>query len=72
MNRVIFSIATFVAVSSTIVVGTVLLSLSGLLEVNALVAYGLAIVTGVETARRVYRSSEPRGWPEAHRLSDGA
>jgi len=63
MNRVLFSIATFVAVSCTVVVVAVLMSLSGLLELNAIVAYALAVVVGIETARRVYRSDESSAWP---------
>lgn len=63
MNRVLFSIATFVAVSSTVVVVAVMMSLGGLLELNAIAAYALAVLVGVETARRVYRDNESSAWP---------
>ena len=55
MNRVVFSISTFIAVFCSVVVAGVLLSLSGLYEVNALVGYGIAAILGVDLARRAYR-----------------
>ena len=54
MDRIIFSIAAFVAVFCSVVVGTVLLSLGGWIEVSAPVAYGLAVVIAIDTARRIH------------------
>ena len=67
MNRILFSIATFVAISCTVIVAAVLMSLSGLVELNATVAYALAVIVGIETARRVYRSDESRALPRPER-----
>jgi hypothetical protein len=58
MDRVIYSVSTFVAVFCTVVVGIILLSLSGLYrfgDADALIAYSIAAVVGVASARRMYR-----------------
>jgi hypothetical protein len=58
MDRVIFSVSTFVAVFCTVVVGIILLSMSGLYrfgDAHALIAYAVAAVLGVASARCMYR-----------------
>jgi hypothetical protein len=58
MDRVIYSLSTFVAVFCTVVVGIILLSLSGLYrfgDADALVAYAAAAILGVASARWMYR-----------------
>jgi hypothetical protein len=60
MNRVIFSISTFIAVFCSIVVGGVILSMTGLYEIDAIAAYAVGSLLGVDLARRVYRWERPR------------
>ena len=57
MDRVIYSVSTFVAVFCTVVVGIILLSLSGLYrfgDAHALIAYAVAALLGVASARWMY------------------
>jgi hypothetical protein len=63
MDRVIYSVSTFVAVFCSVVVGMILLSLSGLYrfgDADALIAYAVAAVLGVASARWMYRWTESR------------
>ena len=62
MDRVIYSISAFVAVFCSVVVGSVMLSLAGLYEVDAIVAYGLAGLLGVAAARSIHRRQRRRAW----------